>query len=106
MKDGQQVRFTGEGDQSPGVEAGDIVIVLDEQEHERFKRHGIDLSTQVEINLTEALCGFQRGILTLDGRTLVITSIPGLIVIKPCLVYGQNIVGLDSDLIDSLNLYK
>ena len=77
MKDGQQIRFSGEGDQSPGIEPGDIIIVLDEQEHQRFKRHGIDLSTQIEIGLTEALCGFQQGIITLDDRTLVITSLPG-----------------------------
>jgi len=28
MKDGQQIRFSGEGDQAPGLEAGDVVIVL------------------------------------------------------------------------------
>jgi len=77
MKDGQQIRFGGEGNQSPGIEPGDIVVVLDMQEHERFKRHGIDLFTQIDINLTEALCGFQKGIQMLDGRTLVVTSLPG-----------------------------
>ena len=41
MKDGQQVRFAGEGDQSPGLEPGDIVIVLDEKEHNFFARKGM-----------------------------------------------------------------
>jgi len=77
MKDGQQIRFSGEGDQQPGLEAGDVVIVLDEKEHNVFKREGIDLSMTLQITLTEALCGFQRHIQTLDNRTLAIMSLPG-----------------------------
>ena len=77
MKDGQQIRFSGEGDQSPGLEAGDVVIVLDEKEHNVFSRRGIDLSMTLELSLTEALCGFQRHIQTLDNRTLGIMSLPG-----------------------------
>lgn len=77
MKDGQQIRFSGEGDQEPGLETGDIVVVLDEKEHKVFKRHGHDLSMKLKITLTEALCGFQRGIRTLDDRTIVVTSLPG-----------------------------
>lgn len=37
MQDGEQIRFGGEGDQVPGLEPGDILIVLDEKEHETFK---------------------------------------------------------------------
>lgn len=37
MADGQKIMFTGEGDQEPGLEPGDIMIVLDEKEHEVFK---------------------------------------------------------------------
>jgi len=77
MKDGQEIRFTGEGDQEPGLEPGDIVIVLDEKEHGTFKRHGTDLVMNTEIDLVEALCGFQKTIKTLDDRVLVITSYPG-----------------------------
>lgn len=77
MKDGQPIRFTGEGDQSPGLEAGDVVIVLDEKEHNVFRRRGIDLLMQMELSLTEALCGFQRSIQTLDDRSLIIMSLPG-----------------------------
>ena len=82
MKDGQQLRFSGEGDQEPGLEAGDIVVILDEKEHEVFRRHHSDLSMQMQLTLTEALCGFQKGIQTLDDRTLVITSYPGIVFIK------------------------
>lgn len=34
MEDGQRITFGSEGDQEPGLEPGDIVIVLDEKEHE------------------------------------------------------------------------
>lgn len=34
MKHGQKITFSGEADQAPGVEPGDIVLVLQEKEHE------------------------------------------------------------------------
>lgn len=37
MVDGQKITFGGEGDQEPGLEPGDIIIVLDEKEHEVYK---------------------------------------------------------------------
>jgi len=80
MKDGQQIRFTGEGDQEPDIEVGDVVIVLDEKEHDVFRRRGADLITKMELALVEALCGFQRGIQTLDDRTLVVSTIPGEVI--------------------------
>ena len=43
MRDGQKVVFTAEGDQSPGIEPGDVIFVIDEQEDMVFKRQGLDL---------------------------------------------------------------
>lgn len=37
MVDGQKITFSGEGDQEPGLEPGDIIIVLDEREHRTYK---------------------------------------------------------------------
>jgi len=82
MEDGQKITFYGEGDQVPGLEPGDIVIVLEEKEHAMFRRREMDLFMKMDITLTEALCGFRRPIKTLDNRTIVITSHPGE-VIKP-----------------------
>lgn len=77
MRDEQQIRFAGEGDQEPGLEPGDIVIVLEEKGHPVFKRAGVDLVMDMEITLTEALCGFEKTIETLDKRTLLFRQEPG-----------------------------
>lgn len=39
MTDGQKIVFSGEGDQEPELEPGDLVIVLDEKEHEVSNLH-------------------------------------------------------------------
>jgi len=82
MEDGKKITFSGEGDQEPGLEPGDIVVVLDEKEHATFKRDKTDLHMTMTVTLSEALCGFQKVIHTLDHRALVVTSLPGDI-IKP-----------------------
>lgn len=38
MRHGQKITFSGEADQAPGVEPGDIVLVLQEKEHEVKKQ--------------------------------------------------------------------
>lgn len=82
MQDGEKITLHGEGDQEPGVSPGDIVIVLDEKPHPVFKRSTHDLIVHIDLELVEALCGFQKTIETLDQRQLLITTIPGE-VIKP-----------------------
>lgn len=42
-----------------------------------FKRSGNDLIIRLNIELVEALCGFQKVIRTLDDRDIVITVLPG-----------------------------
>jgi len=80
MEDGQKITFYGEGDQSPGLEPGDIIIVLEEKDHSTFKRKEMDLYMKMELTLNEALTGFRRPIKTLDSRILVISTLPGEII--------------------------
>lgn len=77
MADGQRIVFGAEGNQEPGLEPGDIIFVLEEKEHPVFKRSGTDLIMLMNLELVEALCGYQKVIHTLDNRDLVITAIPG-----------------------------
>ncbi|XP_043916905.1 dnaJ homolog subfamily A member 1 [Protopterus annectens] len=80
MKDGQKISFYGEGDQEPGLEPGDVIIVLDQKDHPVFTRRGDDLIMHMEIELVESLCGFQKPVRTLDDRTMLITSHPGQVI--------------------------
>jgi DnaJ family protein A protein 2 len=66
----------------PDTVTGDIVFVLQQKEHPKFKRKGDDLFVEHTLSLTEALCGFQFILTHLDGRQLLIKSQPGEVV-KP-----------------------
>lgn len=76
-RDGQKVVFYGKGDQEPGKDAGNVIIVLDEQQHPIFERQGDNLIISSQISLTEALCGTKKVIKTLDGRTIFYHTLPG-----------------------------
>lgn len=80
MKDGQRITFTGEGDQEPNLEPGDIVVVLDEKQHPNWLRVKNDLIMKMPLELVEALCGFKKVITTLDDRQLVIQTCPGEVI--------------------------
>lgn len=85
MKHGQKITFSGEADQAPGVEPGDIVLVLQEKEHEDFRREGSDLHMVQRIGLVEALCGFQMTITHLDGRQLLVKYPTGKVIEPGCI---------------------
>ncbi|XP_075425299.1 dnaJ homolog subfamily A member 4-like isoform X2 [Ascaphus truei] len=90
MRDGQKIVIHGEGDQEPGLEPGDIVIVLDQRDHELFHRQEDNLIMKMEIQLVEALCGFKKNIETMDGRILLITFPPGDVIKQGSLKSIQN----------------
>ncbi|KAI8984664.1 DnaJ C terminal domain-containing protein, partial [Mycotypha africana] len=86
MQNEQKIAMKGEGDQEPGIEPGDVILVLKQKEHDKFKREGNDLYTKVKISLTEALCGFNKVIVThLDGRGIKVNH-PAGHVIKPGMI--------------------
>jgi len=80
MRDGQKITFAGQGDQEPGVPAGDIIIVLDEQQNPIFTRKGHNLMMILKLELVEALCGCAKVIETLDNRQLVFHLLPGEVI--------------------------
>lgn len=61
---------------------GDIVFVVEEEEHAKFKRKGNDLFVEHSLSLIEALWGFQFVSTHLDNRQLLIKSNLGEVV-KP-----------------------
>jgi DnaJ family protein A protein 2 len=80
MKGGQTVTFRGESDQSPTAEPGDVVIVIEEKPHDRFRRQENDLITDVEVDLLTALAGGQFAIKHLDDRALIVKLEPGEVI--------------------------
>ncbi|MCD9639999.1 DNAj domain protein, partial [Datura stramonium] len=77
----------------PETITGDIVFILQQKEHPKFKRKGDDLFVEHTLTLTEALCGFQFVLTHLDNRQLLIKSQPGE-VIKPDQFKGINDEGM------------
>lgn len=73
-KEGDKIVLEGEADEAPDVETGDIVMVLEEKEHDVFGRAGADLTAPLNISLADALTGFSRVVVKhLDGRGIHIT---------------------------------
>ncbi|PWN47209.1 putative YDJ1-mitochondrial and ER import protein [Violaceomyces palustris] len=82
MEDGHQITFKEEADQAPNTIPGDVVIVIDEKPHPRFKRRKNDLICDVEVDLLTALAGGKVLIEHLDNHALSV-EIPAGEVIKP-----------------------
>jgi len=80
MKHNQKIQFKNMADEVPGMEAGDVNFIIQEKDHDLFKRKGADLLVTKEISLNQALCGFTWKITHLDGRQIVIKTRPGQII--------------------------
>ena len=79
---GHKYTFHGESDEYPDREAGDVILVVNEQPHEIFKRKGADILMEKEITLLESLTGVDFAVKHLDGKMLRVKSKSGM-VIKP-----------------------
>ena len=58
MAHNQKITFAGMSDEMPGMETGDINFVIQEKDHDLFKRKGADLLVTKELSLNQAICGF------------------------------------------------
>jgi DnaJ family protein A protein 2 len=70
------VSFSGEGDEAPGVMAGDFIAKLVVEPHKRFERKGADLYVTKKISLYEALTGTAFYVEQLDGKKILIATAP------------------------------
>ncbi|XP_067937957.1 dnaJ homolog subfamily A member 2-like [Watersipora subatra] len=80
MVDGQKIPLHGEADQQPGLEPGDLIVILRLVEHSVFTRKQSDLYCTQNIGLTEALCGFEFVVNHLDDRSLLLSVPPGKVI--------------------------
>jgi DnaJ-related protein SCJ1 len=74
MKDGQNLVFARESEQSPDYTPGDLILVLKQSPHKMYKRIGDNLYYECNIELKEALLGFKRSIKHLDDHYTQIAS--------------------------------
>jgi len=76
----QKITFRGMADEMPGRETGDVHFIIQEKEHDMFKRKGADLLLMKDITLNQALCGFSYRFKHLDGRDVIIKTKPGQVI--------------------------
>eukprot|EP00198_Chlamydomonas_reinhardtii_P013276 XP_001702613.1 DnaJ-like protein [Chlamydomonas reinhardtii] len=79
-KKGTKITFQEKGDEDQGIIPADIVFVIDEKPHPRFRREGNDLYFTAVVSLADALCGTTLQIPHLDGTTI---DLPIRDVIRP-----------------------
>jgi molecular chaperone DnaJ len=69
---GQQLRLQGEGEAgSAGGPAGHLYVVVHVQEHEFFRRDGVNLFCEIPVNFTTVALGGDIQVPTLDGPETV-----------------------------------
>jgi len=76
----QKVSFRGMADEVPGRETGDVNFIIQEKEHDFFKRKGADLLVMQDVSLNQALTGFSLRFNHLDGRDIIVKTRPGEVI--------------------------
>ena len=66
MWHGQEIRFAGKSEERPGHDTGDLIAVIKQEPHQYFEREGDNIRTAVDLNLKQALLGFDLNIEHLD----------------------------------------
>lgn len=72
IEDNTQLRISGEGEAIVGGVAGDLYLYIHITPHKYFVRDGIDLITEVGINIIQATLGAEIFIPTLDNKKVKI----------------------------------
>lgn len=83
--EGNQLVMQGKGDEIPNMDPGDVVFIPIYKPHPVFKmsdKEPLDIETQINITLYEALYGFRRFIKHLDGNIFEIYLPPRNVICK------------------------
>jgi len=72
VSDGMQLSMSGKGNVPPrGGVAGDLLILVEEEEDENLKRDGNNLIFDLHVNFVEAAIGTQVEVPTIDGKAKI-----------------------------------
>ncbi len=67
IEDGEMVRLTGAGEAVSGGVSGDLYIKIHVREHAIWHKEGVNLVTDLDVKLSDALLGAVHTLKTLDG---------------------------------------
>src|SRR5690606_15985468 len=71
--DGMQLKVSGKGNDAPGANSipGDLIVVIEEVEHEFLKREGENLHYDLYISFAEAALGASKDIEAVNGKVRI-----------------------------------
>lgn len=72
VEDGMQLKVSGKGNEAPGSGmAGDLIVLIQVDEHEHLKRDGENLHYDLYISFSEAALGTSKEIQTVKGKVRI-----------------------------------
>jgi len=109
VAEGMQLTVSGKGNSGRnGGPAGDLIVLVEEEEHEFFKRDGNNILFDLDINFSDAALGAQVDVPTLDGKARIKLE-PGTQPGKLLRLKGKGLPSVNSygrgDLIIYVNVY-
>ncbi len=72
VTDGVQLKVSGKGNDAPGNGIpGDLLVVIQEEPHDKLKREGVNLHYDLYLSVPEAILGVSKTIDTLKGKVKI-----------------------------------
>ncbi len=72
VTDGVQLKVSGKGNDAPGNGIpGDLLVVIQEEPHDKLKREGVNLHYDLYLSVPEAILGTSKTIDTLKGKVKI-----------------------------------
>ncbi|QYJ68379.1 molecular chaperone DnaJ [Flavobacterium litorale] len=108
--DGMQLKVSGKGNEAPGGNSvpGDLIVAIEEVEHDMLKREGENLHYDLYISFSEAALGVSKEIETVSGKVRIKLE-PGIQSGKILRLKGKGIPSINSygsgDLLVHVNVW-
>lgn len=73
VTDGIQLKVSGKGNEAPGANSlsGDLIVAIEEIEHDTLKREGENIHFDLYISIAEAILGGSKEIETVNGKVRI-----------------------------------
>lgn len=71
VSDSMQLSLSGKGNETPGGVAGDLLIVIEEIEHDQLQRDGNNVVYDLYVNFVDAVLGAQIEVPTIEGKVKI-----------------------------------